>query len=164
MHHDQTMEFTTQFTPIHNYPIKLHIKLQSQRDYWTYTQGGSSFFPLRWRVGWCENGNFFSLCSHYVFICRFQEDNIGQSILDKMKCYLEHVEEHLGNLGNMFITQSTGNIMRTSCEHIENKIIQIIQTPTHTFPKRIKTGMFGACCNSSLAEQKFQLCSSPILA
>jgi len=32
--------------------------------------------------------------------------------------------------------------MRTSCEHIENKIIPKIQTPTPTNPKRIKTGMF----------------------
>jgi hypothetical protein len=30
MHHDQTIESTTQFTPIHNYPINLHIKLQPQ--------------------------------------------------------------------------------------------------------------------------------------
>ncbi len=73
-------------------------------------------------------------------------------------------EEYLGNLGNMFITQSIGNKIRTSCEHIENKIIPKIQTPTPTNPKRIKTGIFGACSDSSLAEQKFQLCSSPILA
>jgi hypothetical protein len=122
------------------------------------------FFLLRWRVGWCEDGKQNLSCSHYVLIFKFQEDNIGQSILDKMRCYWEHVEEHLPSLGNMFITQSIGNIMRTSCEHVKNKIIQKIQTPTHTFPKRIKTGIFGACCNSSLAEQKFQLCSSPILA
>jgi len=115
-------------------------------------------------VGLCEDGIFYLLYCHYVLICRFQEDNIGQSILDKVRCYWEHVEEHLGNLGNMSITQSIGNIMRTSCEHIENKIIPKIQTPTPTFPKRIKTGIFGAYSDSSLAEQKFPLCSSPILA
>jgi hypothetical protein len=93
----------------------------------------------------CEDRILFFLCSHYVLVCRFQEDNIGHSILDKVRCYWEHVEEHLGNLGNVFITQSIGNIMRTSCEHIENKIIPKIQTPTPTFPKRIKTGIFGAC-------------------
>jgi hypothetical protein len=42
--------------------------------------------------------------------------------------------------------------MKISYENIENKIIPKIQTPTPTFPKRIKTGIFGTCFDSSLAE------------
>jgi hypothetical protein len=35
---------------------------------------------------------------------RWKEDNICQSIWDKMKCYGKHVNEHIGNLGNIFET------------------------------------------------------------
>ncbi len=29
---------------------------------------------------------------------KFQQDNIGQSVWDEVRCYWEHVEEHIGNL------------------------------------------------------------------
>jgi hypothetical protein len=69
---------------------------------------GFKFFPLRWGVRWCEDGNLFFLCSHYVLVRRFQEDNIGQIILDRVRCYWEQVEEHIGNLGTCLSLNQLG--------------------------------------------------------
>jgi hypothetical protein len=93
----------------------------NQWDNWTYTQKSSSFFLLRWRVGWCEDENLFFFFSHYVLICRFQEDNIGQRMLDKMRCYWEHVEEYVYHSVNW--------------EHNENKMNQKLKHPPTPSPK-----------------------------
>jgi hypothetical protein len=57
-------------------------------------------------------------------------DNIGQSIWDKVRCYWEHVEEHIGNL------------IGTHCELDENTLVttkvQMIQHPPP--PKEKKMG------------------------
>jgi hypothetical protein len=70
----------------------------------------------------------------------FQEDNIGQSIWDKMKCYWELFEEHIENLRNM---------LRTKWE-LGGELIGKNQNLTpHTHPeKKQNLDLLGACCNS----------------
>jgi hypothetical protein len=41
---------------------------------------------------------------NFAHIHRFQEENIGQSMRDKVRCCWEHVVEHIGNLVNMLGT------------------------------------------------------------
>jgi hypothetical protein len=38
-------------------------------------------------------------CSLY----QLQKENLGQRIWDKVRCYWEHVEEHIGNMRNMLV-------------------------------------------------------------
>jgi Zn-finger protein len=64
----------------------------------------------------------------------FQEDNVGQSIWNKVRCSWEHAGEHIGKLQNM---------LRTWWEHIENRKNKIkIPTPP-TLPKGKKLGSIG---------------------
>jgi hypothetical protein len=52
---------------------------------------------------------------NFAHIYRFQEENIGQSMWDKMRCCWEHVVEHIGNLVNMLEThlELDGNTLGT---------------------------------------------------
>jgi len=65
----------------------------------------------------------------------FQEDNVGQSIWNKVMCSWEHAGEHIGKLQNM---------LRTWWEHIENRKTKINSNTPYP-PKRKKIGFYWVC-------------------
>ncbi len=135
----------------------------SQGDDWTYTQGVQLF--CFWGGGWggVKMEIFFSCVPIMFSYVGSKNIILGKAYWTKWGA-IRNIWGIPWELGEHVYHSVNWEQMRTSCEHIENKIIPKIQTPTPTNPKRIKTGIFGACSDSSLAEQKFQLCSSPILA
>ncbi len=64
--------------------------------------------------------------------CKFQENNVGQSIWYKVRCYWERVKEDIGNMVNMF-----GSHWEFEGTHWEQKKPKKFQHP-HTLPKRKK--------------------------
>jgi hypothetical protein len=85
-----------------------------------------------------------------------QEDNIGQSLWDKVGCYWQHAWKHIGSLGNILGTELgtwvtywelDGNTLGT-------KNSKNMNTPL-SFTRGKKMDILSVCCNSSLVEQNF---------
>ncbi len=86
---------------------------------------------------------------------KFQENNVGQSIWYKVRCYWEHVEEDIGNMENMFGShwELEGNTLGTK----SNTHIPSPKTKTKT--KKNWVYWVHVACIGSLTDI-LQLCSS----